>query len=42
MTEEEIRKLQKVLQEVKLDSEKIATEISSKDYNQFSTGQKKR
>ena len=42
MSEEEKQKLREVLQEVKLDSEKIATELSSKDYNQFSTGQKKR
>lgn len=42
MTAEEIQKLQKVLKEVKLDSEKTLEEISLKDYNQFSTGQKKR
>lgn len=42
MSEEEKQKLREVLQEVKLDSEKIETELSSKDYNQFSTGQKKR
>lgn len=42
MTVEENQKLRKVLQEVKLDSGKILEEMSAKDYNQFSTGQKKR
>ena len=42
MTAEENQKLRKVLQEVKLDSGKILEEMSTKDYNQFSTGQKKR
>ena len=30
------------MQEVRLDSEKIFKELSTKDFNQFSTGQKKR
>ena len=42
ITVEENQKLKKVLQEVRLDSEKIFKELSTKDFNQFSTGQKKR
>lgn len=42
VTIEEREKLEKVLKDVKLESEKILEDLSSKDYNQFSTGQKKR
>lgn len=42
ITIEEEQKLRKVLQEVKLDSEEMLEELSTKAYNQFSTGQKKR
>lgn len=40
--EEEKQKLQNVLQDVQLDTEGILEELETKDYSQFSTGQKKR
>lgn len=42
ITTEEKEKLEKVLKDVKLENENILEDLSSKDYNQFSTGQKKR
>lgn len=42
LEEEEMQRLQTVLQEVCLDREGILEELETKDYSQFSTGQKKR
>ena len=42
MSKEEMQKLQIVLKNVCLDKEGILQELSTKDYSQFSTGQKKR
>ena len=42
LEEEEMQRLQIVLQEVCLDREGILEELETKDYSQFSTGQKKR
>lgn len=42
ITDDENEKLRKVLQEVKLNDEKILEQLNTKDYSQFSTGQKKR
>ena len=42
ISEEEMQKLQTVLKDVCLDKEGILQELSTKDYSQFSTGQKKR
>ena len=42
MSKEEMQKLQTVLKNVCLDKEGMLQELSTKDYSQFSTGQKKR
>ncbi len=42
ISEEEMQKLETVLKDVCLDKEGILQELSTKDYSQFSTGQKKR
>ena len=42
ISEEEMQKLQTVLKDVCLDKEGILQELTTKDYSQFSTGQKKR
>ena len=42
ITEQEMQKLQTVLKDVCLDKEGILEDLTTKDYSQFSTGQKKR
>ena len=42
ITEQEMQKLQIVLKDVCLDKEGILEDLTTKDYSQFSTGQKKR